>query len=146
MRVIGVALFACSVLVGSPVVCAQQDQKDPGVEVTVLYNTVTVTRSGGDVLSESMRWHVFVGRYGDPGFADPEGRDYYEDIVPTPGQPPASPSWQPGDRVTYIRRGTDGQYTYTRETTYERQGNGSWGMPDNIVKKKRCEGTCPSVF
>lgn len=107
---------------------------------------VSVERKSGDVLSERMRWHVFVSRYGDPGFVASDGRDHYENIVPTPGSPPPSSSWQPGDIVTYTRRATDGGYTYTRETTYERLSNGDWGIRDNFVKRKRCEGPCPSLF
>lgn len=112
----------------------------------VLYHAVRIEYARGDLFKEEMRWHVFVSRYGDPGLANPAVRDYYEDIVPTPGQPPASSAWQPGDQVTFVRRGTDGSYEYTRETQYERQANGGWGMQRNEVKRKLCEGPCSHAF
>lgn len=108
----------------------------------VVNHAVRIEYAQGDLLREEMRWHAFVSRYGDPGLANPAVRDYLEDIIPTPGQPPASPAWQPGDQVTFVRRGTDGSHEYTRETTFEHQVNGSWGMSRNDVKRKRCEGPC----
>jgi hypothetical protein len=134
-----------SLLCSSSIVQAETQQIASSEEIRVLYNIVTVKRLKAEILSESMRWHVFVNRFGDPGFVDSDVRDYYEDIVPTPGQPPVHHSWQPGDQVTYIRRATDGQYNYERTTTYERQGNGDWGRQENRVKRTLCEGPCPSV-
>lgn len=71
-----------------------------------------------------------------------EGRDAYEQFVPTPAEPPDG-IWRPGDRVRFIRRGTDGQHEFTRETVYERQADPRWGVSENRVTKVPCKGKCP---
>lgn len=146
MRFSSVLLLSGSLMLGPAEVSAVSDEVGKADEVRVLHHLVTVERKSGDVLSESMRWHVFVRRYGDPGFVASGGRDHNENIVPTPGEPPPSSSWQPGDTVTYIRRATDGGYAVTRETRYELLSNGEWGRWLNQVKREPCEGPCPSLY
>ncbi len=145
MRSVGAVLLVCCTLFSGSVWSAETVQVNRVEEKEALYPSVQIEYAKGDLLSEEIRWHVFVSRYGDPGLASPAVRDYYEDIVPTPGEPPVSSAWQPGDRVNFVRHATDGTHNYTRETTYERQANGSWGMAQNVVMRKLCVGPCNNL-
>lgn len=68
----------------------------------------------------------FVKTFGELENSDGTIRDESESIIPTPGPPGSSSSWQAGDRVSFFRDAMQGGFYYSRITVYQFQLSGAW--------------------
>jgi len=106
-----------------------------GPSTTTGHAWVFLAASDGAQADLSLSLAEFETTFGDLDVGETANRDESESIIPTPGAPGPSGSWQAGDRVQFFRDTMQGGFYYSRITVYQFQTSGAWYRLSNNFRQ-----------